>query len=533
MKPRAVTTGLRILVGLFLVLGAVVGAGATTFDQPGFSEEVVASGLTDPTAFAFFPDGRIAIAQKGGVVRLVKNGALLPTPLIDISGRVNDYWDRGLLGIAVDPGFASNPYVYLLYTYENDANEYEGPKTARLGRFTVTGDTASPSSEVVVLGTVVGRSCNDLPYGSDCLPSDGASHSIGNVKFAPDQTLFVTVGDSASFNFVDYAALRSQNLTSLAGKVLRVTRTGQGVATNPFWTGNANDNRSKVWASGLRNAYRFNLRPGSDVPYVGDVGWSLWEDISAAVAGANLGWPCYEGSSRQSGYVSFGPCQALYAGSEDGIGWLGTPIARVPTPLGGGPNLGVIQDGDKPPVGNTDSSRQYDSWDGANSASEDWVGYSFASSHTFNRIVFQEGKHFWGRWVVHVADGASTARRAVGGSVEPGHHTAVCRQQRRELRDLHADLQPDPGRWDPDPRGPRGLRRLHLRGRAGRVRGGAHRGACIAPHHHRACSDVPGRRSEPGRDPRRGQTARREHRLEPSVRQLGRGQLRERGLGRL
>ena len=74
-------------------------------------------------------------------------------------------------------------------------------------------------------------------------------------------------------------------------------------------------------------------------------------------------------------------------------------IARVPNPTGGGASLSVIRDGDKPAAGTSSSSRQYDSWDGANSASEDWVGYTFSGTRTFTRVVFQEGMHFWdGGW---------------------------------------------------------------------------------------------------------------------------------------
>ncbi len=397
MGQTAVRRGIGFAIAL-LVLACAFGASATTFPT-GFSQEVVASGLTNPTAIAFFPDGRIAIAQKTGVVRLVKNGVLQPTPMIDIKSRVNDYWDRGLIGIAVDPSFASNPYLYLLYVYENDATDYTGVKTSRLTRVTVTGDTASPASEQVLLGTVVANltthSCNDFPVGSDCLPADGYSHSVGNIKFASDGTLVIMVGDSSSFWTVDTNALRTQNLDSLAGKLLRVTRTGQGVPTNPFWTGNASDNRSKIWAYGVRNGYRFNLRPGTDVPYLGDVGWDTTEEISAAVAGANLGWPCYEGSGQQPGYAPLQFCQDLYgAGSSPNLALTGTIIAKVPSPMGGGGPLGLIRDGIKPAVGSTDSSQQYDSWDGANAATEDWVGYTFSTAKTFARVVFQEGKHF-------------------------------------------------------------------------------------------------------------------------------------------
>jgi glucose/arabinose dehydrogenase/PKD repeat protein len=392
---------------LALALGAVSGSEATSLPA-GFSQDVVTAGLNAPTAFAFFPDGRIAIAEKSGTVRLVKNGVLLPTPLISIGDRVNDYWDRGLIGIAVDPSFASNPHVYLLYTYENDPLDYEGPKTARLTRVTVVGDTASPASEVVILGTVVGRSCNDFSVGTDCLPSDSPSHSVGTVKVTADGTIYLTVGDGAGFNTVDPDAFRSQSLDSLSGKLLRVTRTGEGLPGNPYWTGDGRDNRSKIWAYGLRNAFRFNLRPGTLMPYLGDVGWERREKISAAGAGRNLGWPCYEGSEQQAGYAAYPVCQALYAvgagtgsppppppSGEMPLGDLAqATLVRVPVPSGSGGPPSVAHDGDAPPVGSADSSRQYDSYDGTRAATEDWIGFEFGTSQTFTRVVFQEGMNF-------------------------------------------------------------------------------------------------------------------------------------------
>lgn len=279
----------------------------------GFSSELVVGGLHYPTTFAHLPDGRILVAEKAGVVRLIKDGVLLPTPFLDVSARVNNHHDRGLLGLTVDPAFAQNGYVYLLYTYDDDATDDEAPKTARLARYTAVGDAASPDSELVLVGTAVAGSCKDLPPGSDCIPSDSASHSVGNVRFAPDGTLFVSLGDGARFDAVDDDALRAQDLDSLAGKVLRVSRTGAGVPSNPFWNGNAQANRSKVWALGLRNPYRFNLRPGTGTPYVGDVGWNDVEEINVATPGANFGWPCYEGPGRQRGYEPKAVCQALYA----------------------------------------------------------------------------------------------------------------------------------------------------------------------------------------------------------------------------
>jgi glucose/arabinose dehydrogenase len=285
----------------------------------GFVHELVAGGLNLPTAFAFLPDGRTLIAEKSGIVRVYKDGNILPTPFIDISEQVNDYWDHGLLGIAVDPNFAQNGYVYLLFTYEDDPTRYDGPKTGRLIRVTASGDVATPGSETVILGKQVGSTCKNFAAGADCIPSEGPSHSVGNVKAASDGSLFVTVGDATTFNFVDDDALRTQDLDSLAGKVLHVDRDGKGLQSNPFWNGNADANRSKVWAYGVRNAYRFNLRPGTEVPYLGDVGWGSWEEISVAARGANLGWPCYEASARSLGYEPKAVCQALYAAGQSAV----------------------------------------------------------------------------------------------------------------------------------------------------------------------------------------------------------------------
>ncbi len=288
----------------------------------GFVDESVVSGLDQPTAFAALPDGRLLITEKAGLVRVFKNGGLLPTPFIDLRNSVNDYWDHGLLGIAADQNFATNGFVYLLFTYEDNPLNYSGTKTARMIRVTASGDTASPATSTTILGTVVGSSCKNFAAGVDCLPSDGASHSIGNVRVGPDGTLWLTVGDSASFNVVDDDALRAQNLDSLAGKVLHVTTSGAGLPSNPFWNGNAAANRSKVWAYGVRNAYRFALHPTTGMPYLGDVGWNGWEEISTPVTSAtttNLGWPCYEGPVHQSGYEPKPLCQTLYTLEPNGV----------------------------------------------------------------------------------------------------------------------------------------------------------------------------------------------------------------------
>lgn len=293
-------------------------------------EDTLARGLAGPTAFAPLPDGRILIAEKWGLVRVLKAGALLPTPFIDLRPMVNDYADRGLIGMTIDPDFARTGYVYLLYVYENDATRYAGTKTARLTRVTAQGDVAQPSSAVAILGTVVGATCKGLARNTDCLPADARTHSVGSVRVAPDGALFVTLGDASDDTTVNTDALRAQDLDSPAGKILRVASDGRGLPDNPFWDGDPNSIRSKVWARGVHNAFRFALSPGGGVgsgrPYAGDVGWNDWEEIDVAPPGANLGWPCYEGAGRQPAYAGLAACQSLYA---DGPAAVTPPLIAI------------------------------------------------------------------------------------------------------------------------------------------------------------------------------------------------------------
>ena len=294
---------------------AACGEDAPAGAPAGFFEAMtVVGGLEEPTTFAFVPDERIFVAEKRGVVRVFKDGALLPRPLIDIQDRVNAAEQRGLLGLAVDPDFQTNGFVYLLYTYEHDPSDPDGPKTNQLIRVTVESDVALPGSEEVILGSVVGSesqpACGDFPSGADCLPADSDIHIGGELRFASDGSLFVATGDSAH---TDDLRVRSQSLDSLAGKVLRINPDGSAPSDNPFFTGDPASNRSKVWAYGLREPFRFALQPGTDLPFVGDVGSIYSEEISIAYPGANLGWPCYEGQNPPFAIGDHQICRDLLA----------------------------------------------------------------------------------------------------------------------------------------------------------------------------------------------------------------------------
>ncbi|MBX3325608.1 MAG: PQQ-dependent sugar dehydrogenase [Nitrospira sp.] len=310
---------------------------------PGFVSEIVVPNLSSPTTIAFAPDGRMFIGQKDGRVRIFQNGALSSTDFVDLSSQVNNYWDRGLLGLAIHPNFPAQPYVYLLFTYDppGTTDNGSGARVSRLIRLTADSATnyatAVTNSAVVLLGAnsqlanIGNPLSNDGPpsceningftgYVPDCLPADSPSHTIGTLIFGLDGSLFVSNGDGAHFNYTDVRALRSLEIDSLAGKILRIDPlTGQGYPDNPFYDGNGMSNRSKVYDLGLRNPFRITIHPSTGIPYIGDVGYNTWEEINTG-RGVNFGWPCYEGdnsgSAQQPGYATNGAtaarCSQLY-----------------------------------------------------------------------------------------------------------------------------------------------------------------------------------------------------------------------------
>ncbi len=317
-----------------------------------FSGETLISGLSRPNAIDFDATGRMFVAEQRGVVRVYQNGQLLPTPFLDIQSRVNNVQDRGLLGIAFYPNFPTTPYVYVAYTYDpvetasltgNAGPDGAGNRVARVSRFTAdaaTGfNTAVAGSELVLVGTnstwanishpeLDSTSDFSLPPSGgqngtlrDILIADSRSHTVGNIAFGPDGMLYVANGDGTSFGGVDPRSSRVQNLDSLSGKILRVDpMTGQGLADNPFYNGDPDSNRSKVYDYGLRNPFRFAFQPGTGTLFVGDVGWNTWEEINRG-GGENFGWPYYEGgsgvSARTGGYQDLPEAQAFYASNPD------------------------------------------------------------------------------------------------------------------------------------------------------------------------------------------------------------------------
>lgn len=299
----------------------------------GFIAETVVAKLKMPTAFAFGPGGRIYITEKEGLVRVAQDGVLLREPFLDLRGEVNPIGQRGLLTIAAHPRFPATPYLYLGYVYDPPealGHDDSGARVSRVLRISANANDLNvhqPGSGVVILGSNSTFAhirnpdqserepfaCDNGSGGfvDDCLPNDGQVHAVAHLAFGRDGALYVANGDGLNYGV---GSLRAQNIDSLAGKILRINPlTGEGYANNPFYDGNPQHNRSKVYLYGMKHPYRFAIHPTTGELLVGDVGNLKWEEITRAGAGANLGWPCFEGKNPNA----FDPvCQPLLNGQQ-------------------------------------------------------------------------------------------------------------------------------------------------------------------------------------------------------------------------
>ena len=275
---------------LMLALLETVASDAQVF-PPDFARVLVTNGLANPTAMAFAPDGRIFVAEQAGKLRVIKNNTLLPTAFVQLS--VNSSGERGLIGIALDPDFSTNNYLYLYYTVPT------APIHNRISRFTANGDVVLAASESIVLEL-------------DPL-SAATNHNGGAMHFGKDGKLYVAIGENAN-------SANAQNLDTYHGKILRINKDGSVPDGNPYPTGS--EQRRRVWAHGLRNPYTFSVHPESGRILVNDVGQVTWEEINdATTGGKNFGWPTTEGTFNPATYPNFtNPIYAYSHGSGDGKG---------------------------------------------------------------------------------------------------------------------------------------------------------------------------------------------------------------------
>lgn len=256
-----------------------------------FSQVLVTNGISNPTVMAFAPDGRIFVAQQGGSLRVIKNNVLLASPFVSLP--VNSSGERGLIGVALDPEFSTNNYVYLYYT----ANSPQVHN--RISRFTANGDEVLTGSETIIL---------------ELDPLSGATnHNGGAMHFGKDGKMYVAIGENAN-------TAHAQNLDTYHGKLLRINKDGSVPEGNPFISGS--EQRKRVWAYGLRNPYTFAVHPETGRILVNDVGQNTWEEINdATLEGKNFGWPATEGFFNQATFPDYtNPIYAYPHGSGDGNG---------------------------------------------------------------------------------------------------------------------------------------------------------------------------------------------------------------------
>ena len=318
---------------------------------PGFSEQIIGSGWVEPVGVAFDPHpdaaNRVYVWERAGRVWIVENGVKLATPLIDISDEVGAWRDFGMLGLALHPHFHENGYIYLSYVvdrhhllhagtaaYNPAANEYFAATIGRIVRYTARASdgfrSVDPASRKVLIGETK----------TTGFPILQQTHGTGHLVFGSDGTLLASCGETASFEEVDnggnpalsYAAqgladgiiaakenvgaFRSQLIDSLGGKVVRIDpETGDGLPGNPFYdAANPRAPRSRVWALGFRNPFRFTVRPGTGGPndpgaiVLGDVGWGAFEEIDVISGpGKNCGWPLFEGLTSHESFGAAAP----------------------------------------------------------------------------------------------------------------------------------------------------------------------------------------------------------------------------------
>lgn len=323
---------------------------------PGFQAIAALSGLNQPVAASFASDGRVFIAEKPGIVKVFASmNAPAPSVLVDLQTEVYSFLDHGLLGMALDPGFPSQPYIYLLFNRDsltpggpvpfwNDACPVtEGcVHYSRLVRYQIsTNGTSTTAGARTVL--------------ADDWCEQFGSHGIGGIAFGADGMLYTGGGDGAAYTSPDWGqfgiptknpcgdppggagtalttptseggSLRSQDArttqdpTGLSGAIIRIDpTTGFGSPGNPF-AASPDANQRRILAYGIRNPYRIAMRPGTNELYVGDVGWNYGDEIDriangAAAGNTNFGWPCYEGSQVLPAWLGLNAnlCTSLYS----------------------------------------------------------------------------------------------------------------------------------------------------------------------------------------------------------------------------
>ncbi|HLT54073.1 MAG TPA: PQQ-dependent sugar dehydrogenase [Flavobacteriaceae bacterium] len=256
-------------------------ASCLIFSQPDINITAFGPAFESPIAIKHAGDTRLFIVEQDGYIQILnQNGSANPQPFLDIDALVtNGGGERGLLGLAFHPNYATNGYFYVNYI-NNSGNTV----ISRFSRSTADADLANPSSELVLL-TIT------QPY---------TNHNGGDMAFGQDGYLYIAMGDGGSGGDPDNYG---QNLNSLLGKMLRIdVNSGSPYsipADNPFLNDGNPNTLPEIWAYGLRNPWKFSFDSDTGDMWIGDVGQGQYEEINMVgptAAGINYGWRCYEGN---------------------------------------------------------------------------------------------------------------------------------------------------------------------------------------------------------------------------------------------
>jgi glucose/arabinose dehydrogenase len=253
---------------------------------PGFTETPVAAGLSSATAFEIAPTGDLWVLEQGGLVKRFRPGSTAADVVADVSTLgISSIGERGLLGIAFDPEYATSKFIYLYYT-ATSPNIHN-----RISRFSVIDTDAADyyfagTSTTPVDAGSSGTPTQTIIFELDTL-SGATNHNGGAIHFGPDGRLYAAVGENATPS-------HAQTLANLHGKMLRINNDGTIPTDNPFYNTATGQERA-IWALGLRNPFTFAFQPGTGRMFINDVGQSAWEEINEGFAGANYGWPNREG----------------------------------------------------------------------------------------------------------------------------------------------------------------------------------------------------------------------------------------------
>lgn len=256
---------------------------AFSFSQD-FELETFATGFTDPVNVKHAGDDRLFVVEQDGIIKIVNaNGTTNTAPFLDISARVFNSGERGLLAMAFHPNYATNGFFYV--NYINNSGD------TVISRFTRTNVNTANSGSELILMTI------SQPFGN---------HNGGDLHFGPnDGYLYISTGDGGSGGD---PGNRAQNLTNLLGKMLRIDVDGTsngnyGIPSDNPFVGNSTA-LDEIWAYGLRNPFKFSFDRDNGDLWIGDVGQNTREEISrvpgSSAGGENYGWKCFEGSTTFS-----------------------------------------------------------------------------------------------------------------------------------------------------------------------------------------------------------------------------------------